>query len=166
MAEVRAIEAFRCLINGLPFMAEVEGYTPPEVKKKMEETRGGRFVVNKIMTGLEAMEGQLTLIGATDEMLLSFGVEVDSYSEITVLASSLDQQKNKIPLRWEHTCEVTNIKSETIKGGLYKHTIDFTCRAFKHMDNGKIIHDIDEPTMKAVIFGKDHMEKHRANLEM
>ncbi|WP_051227898.1 phage major tail tube protein [Oceanospirillum beijerinckii] len=166
MAETRAIVLSRALINGMPLVAEMESYTPPEITKKMEETKGARFVPGEVMTGLEVMKGKMVTVGATDEMLLTLGIDVDSYSEITVLGSTLDEQKNKIPLRWEHTCEVSSIKTEEIKGGLYKHTIDFTCRAFKHQDNGKIIHDIDVPTQKAVIFGKDFMEKHRANVEL
>lgn len=166
MAETRAIVLSRALINGMPLVAEMEDYTPPEITKKMEETKGGRFASSEIMVGLEVMKCKIVTTGATDDMLLTLGIDADSYSEITVLGSSLDEQKNKIPLRWEHTCEVTSIKTEAIKGGVYKHTLDITCRAFKHMDNGKIIHDIDVATQKAVLFGKDFMEAHRANVEM
>lgn len=166
MAETRNIVLSRVIANGFPMVAEIEGYTPPEVKKKMEETKGGRFVSGEAAVGLEVLKGTLSVVGVTDEMLSTFEVEVDSYSEITVLASTLDELKNKIPLRWEHTCEVTSIKTDEVKPGVYKKTIEFTCRAYKHQDNGKTIHDIDIPTQKAVVFGKDIMEKHRANVEM
>lgn len=166
MAEMRNIVLSRTIINSMPLVAEVEGYSPPDVKKKTEETKGGRFVSGEATVGLEPLKGKLVLVGATADLLNTFEIEVDSYSEITVLASTLDELKNKTPLRYEHTCEITSATCEEIKPGAYKYTLEFVCRAYTFTDNGKVVFDIDVPTQKAVLFGKDMMEKHRANVEM
>lgn len=166
MAETRSIVLSRVIANGYPMVGEVEGFTPVEVKKIMEAAKGGRFVAGEVAVGVEVMKFSLSIVGVTDEMLRTFEVDADSYSEITVLASTIDEQKNKVGLRWEHTCEVTSIKTDEVKPGVYKKTLEFTCRAFKHTDNGSVIHDIDIPTQKVVVFGVDLMEPHRANTEM
>ena len=166
MAENRNIVLSRVLANGYAMQAEIESYSAPEIKKITEAAKGGRFVAGETTVGLEPLKGKLVITGATDALLLTFGVEADSYSQITVLASTQDEQKNKTPLRWEHTCEVTSITGDEIKPGVMKHTIEFVCRGYTHTDNGKVIHDIDVATQKAVVFGKDLLEQHRKNVEL
>lgn len=166
MADNRNIVLSRVLANGYAMQAEIEGYTAPEIKKITEAAKGGRFVAGETTVGLEPLKGKLVISGVTDQLLLTFGIESSEYSQITVLASTQDEAKNKTPLRWEHTCEITSITGDEIKPGVMKHTIEFVCRGYKHTDNGNVIHDIDVPTQKAVVFGKDLLDEHRKNVEL
>lgn len=166
MSDTRTYRLVRAVINGLPFMGELEGYTPPEVKRVMEDVKGGRFVASEIAVGLEKLTGEIKLSGATADLLASQGIEVDQFSQITILGSSEDAEKNTAPLKWEHTCEITSIKSGEVKPGKFDHTIAFSCRAYKHTDDGKVIYDINAKTQQCIIGGKDLLEAHRTNLEI
>lgn len=166
MADARTYRLVRAVINGLPVMGELESYTPPEVKRIMEDVKGGRFIASEIAIGLEKLTGEIKLSGVTAELLASQGVEVDEFSEITVLGSAEDADKVKTPMKWEHTCEITSIKSSEVKPGKFDHTIAFSCRAYKHTDTNTVIYDINTKTQKCVIGGKDLLEQHRANVEM
>ncbi len=166
MSDTRNHRLVRAIINGFPFMGGLEGYTPPAVTKVTEESKGGRFVAGEVVVGLEKLTGEIKLSGATAELLSSHGVEVGEFSEITVLGSSEDADKNKAPLKWEHTCEITSIKSGEVKPGKFDHTVAFTCRAYKHTDGPQLIYDINVKTQTCVIGGKDLLEQHRANVEM
>lgn len=166
MADTRVYRLVRCIINGLPFMGELESYTPPEVKKTMEDAKGGRFVAGEVAVGVEKLTGSIKLTGATAEVLRAQGVAVDEMVEIAVLGSSEDEDKIKLPLRWEHTAEITSIKSGEVKPGKFDHTIEFSCRAYKHTDSGRTIYDIDVKTQKCVIGGVDQLAVHRAFVEL
>jgi len=166
MAGSRSYALPRAVINGFSVMGGVESYTPPSVSFIMEEVKGGRFVAGEMAVGIEAMKGKIVLSDVTDELLLSMGVELDEFSEITVLSSSIDEDKVKKKLRWEHTCDITKIDTGEVKPGKMQATLEFTCRVFKHMDNGKVIHNINTKTQETVVFGVDRMAQHRANVEL
>lgn len=166
MSDTRNYRLVRAIINGQPFMGALEGFTPPTVSKKTEESRGGRFVSGETVVGLEKLTGEIKLSGVTAELLMSQGLEAGEYSEITVLGSAEDSDKQRQPLKWEHTCEITHIKSAEIKPGKFDHTLAFTCRAYRHTDNGQVVYDINVRTQTCLIGGKDLLAEHRANVEM
>ncbi|WP_027858381.1 phage major tail tube protein [Marinobacterium jannaschii] len=166
MADTRVTRLTRAIINGNPVMGELEGYTPPPVEKEMEDAKGGRFFAEKIMTGLKVGDASFKLSGVPVEVLQAMGVTRGESCEITVLGVTIDEDGVELPQRWEHSGEIISIKQDEVKPGKESRTLEYSCKAYKHMDGGKVIYDLNTRTQKCVVGGKDLLENARKLVEM
>lgn len=166
MADTRVTRLVRAVINGHPVMGELEGYTPPPVEKEMEESRGGRFFAEKIMTGVKVGDASFKLAGISAGVLEAQGISRSESCEITVLGAAIDEDGVETPQRWEHSGEIISIKRDEVKPGKESYTLEYSCRAFKYVDGGKTWHDLNARTQKCVVGGVDLLEVSRKLVEL
>jgi phage tail tube protein FII len=164
MADTRVFRLVRAIINGYPVMGELEGYSPPDIEKEMEEAKGGRFVAGEVFVGLKKGPATLKLTGVGPLVMKSMGVSRSESCEITVLASAIDEDGIELPMSWSHSGEIISIKSDEVKPGKFSHSLEFSVKSFVHIDGGVVIYDINERTQKCVVGGKDLLETSRANV--
>jgi P2 family phage contractile tail tube protein len=166
MADTRVYRLVRAIINGIPVMGSLDGYTPPPLEKEMEEAKGGRFLADEIMVGMKKGNASLKISGVTPGIIKAMGVSRAESCEITVLGAARDEEGVEVPLRWEHSGEVVSINSDEIKPGKMSHTLEFSCKSYTHTDNSEVLYDIDARTQKCVVGGVDLLEQSRANVEL
>ena len=153
------------VFNGHTFMAEVEEYTPPEVKKIMEETRGGKFIADEMMTGVDKLNFELKLAGATTAALAEYGVNSSDLVQVDVRASDQDADDNVFAVKYEHSAEITSIKEENRKQG-QKPTVTITgsVKVYKKTTNGLTNYHINTKTQVIDLGQGDIMAEHRRNV--
>ena len=165
MAGQRARKLLAANVNGLPLMAEVEELTPPEIKKMMEESRGGKLMADEIMVGLEKMTFELKISGPNATLLSNYGLRQGDVCQIDVRASEQDKDGEKYAILYSLSCEITAIKEETVKmGSKPMHTLSGTCRAYLKTENGQVIYDINTTTQVIDLGAGDIMQEHRRNV--
>lgn len=166
MSGQRASIVRTLMVNGLPLLQELDEFDPPQVKKEMQDARGGSFGVREIMVGLEKMTASFKIKGATKEMLTSYGMTAGDLVQITVKESVQDEGGEKFALVYDMSGELTSVKDPTVKGGdLGTHEIEMSTPVYKKTENGKIIYDINlNGAGKADLGNGDILAEHRSNV--
>ncbi len=167
MAGQRSLITRLVLINGVQLIKEVESFTPPNVKKVMQETRGGSFIPAEIMVGLEKMACKITIKGATKETLEAYGASADDPVQIDIKESLQDEDGIKIAMKYSITGEINNITDADSKMGELPSTdIEMSVIAYEKTENGKTIYDIDRNAQILDLGQGDLMSEHRSNIGM
>lgn len=164
MADSRKIVLVRALVNGLPVMGALEGFTPPGVEKTTEDNKGGRFVGYKTVMGAELGDWTLTLSGASPALIEAMGD--GDQAEVTVLESIEGDDNVKVPRSHQMSGEVTKAELGEIKPGKEGLTLSGSPYAYTLTENGKVIHDINAKTQKCIIGGKDLLEDARRHVDL
>lgn len=167
MAGQRSLITRLILINGHQLIKEVEAFTPPNVKKVMQETRGGSFIPSEIMVGLEKMACKFTIKGATKETLEAYGASADDPVQVDIKESLQDEDGNKVAIAYSMTGEINNISDGDSKmGDLPSHDIEMSLIAYEKTENGKTIYNIDRNAQILDLGQGDLLAEHRRNIGM
>jgi P2 family phage contractile tail tube protein len=166
MADTRVVTLVRAIINGFPVMGSLDEFTPPTIEKEMEETKGGRFVAGEIMTGVKQSNASMKISGVDSAVLKAMGVSRSESCEITVLGSAIDEDGAQVALRWELSGEIVSINTDPIKPGKMSHSLEFSCKTYRHTDAGEEIYHINIRTSICVIGGIDILEAARGHVEL
>lgn len=168
MAGQRASFVRTVMVNGMPFLQELDEFDPPQPKKEMQDSRGGSFGVRQIMVGLEKMTASFKFKGATQGMLSSYGMTAGELLQITVKESLQDESGEKIAIVYDMSGEITSVKDPTVKGGdLGTHEVEMSTPVYKKTENGKIMYDINLNGAGKIDLGNgDLLAGHRSNVGM
>ena len=165
MSGQRSRKLLAATVNGHPLLAEIDELTPPEVKKVMEETRGGKFISDEIMVGIEKLGYELKLVGATAGLLSAYGLKQGEICQVDVKASEQDKDGNKFAIHYSLSGEIINVKDETVKMGSKPGvTLSGSLTAYKKTENGTILYDINTKTQVINLGQGDIMADHRRNV--
>lgn len=166
MAGQRARMLLGATVNGFPIMEELEGFTPPDVKKVMEEVQGGRFVPDEIWVGLEKLNYELKIAGASSELMQAYGVEPGEVCQVDVKTSEKDSEGRDYAVHYSLSGQITGAKEDELKGkskaGVL--TLTGTCRAYRKTENGRTMFNIDTKTQVIDLGKGDLMATHRRNI--
>ena len=155
------------MINGQPLIKELEEFTPPDIKKVMQETRGGSFIPGQIMVGLEKMTCKFKVKGANQELLSAFGLEADEVCQVDMKESHQDEDGNKFAIIYSLTGEVISVTESASKmGELPDAELEMSVNAYKKTESGKIIYEIDRNAQILNLGKGDLMVEHRRNIGM
>lgn len=153
------------LINGYPLIKELDEFTPPEVKKTMQETRGGSFIPGEVMVGLEKLTAKFKIKGADQLLLSAFGLISGDLCQVNVNESHQDEDGNKFAIEYSITGEITGITESPSKmGELPDHDMEISVSAYKKMEYGKIIFEIDRNAQILNLGQGDILAEHRRNV--
>lgn len=167
MAGQRSLITRYAMINGFPLIKELDEFNPPEIKKAMQETRGGSFIPGEIMVGLEKMSAKFKVKGATQELLSSFGLSSGDPCQVDIKESQQDEDGNKFAVAYSLTGEITSITDSASKmGELPGQEVEMTLMAYKKTEGGKTIYDIDRNAQILNLGKGDLMAEHRRNVGM
>lgn len=165
MAGQRSRMLLAAVINGNPVLAEIDEFTPPEVKKVMEDSRGGKFIADEIMVGLEKLTYELKLMGATAELLSAYGLKQGEICQVDVNTSEQDKEGNKFSVKYSLSGEVVGVKEEGVKMGSKPGvTISGSLTAYLKTENGKTAYNINTKTQVIDLGQGDIMAEHRRNV--
>ncbi|MCU7974867.1 phage major tail tube protein [Shewanella sp. SW36] len=155
------------MINGQPLVKELDEFTPPEIKKTMQDTRGGTFVPGQIMVGLEKMSAKFKVKGANQELLSAFGLSAGEMCQVDVKESHQDEDGIKFAIVYSLTGEVISVTESASKmGELPDQDLEMAINAYKKTENGKIIYEIDRNAQIVNLGNGDLMVEHRRNIGM
>ncbi len=167
MAGQRALITRQGIVNGQPLVKELDEFTPPEVKKAMQETRGGSFIPGEIMVGLEKMNSSFKVNGATQELLSAYGLSAGELCQVDVKESQQDEDGNKFAIVYSVTGEIISVKDSASKmGEVPNQEFEMAVTAYKKTENGKTIYDIDRNAQILNLGQGDLMAEHRRNVGM
>ena len=167
MAGQRALITRQGIVNGQPLVKELDEFTPPEIKKAMQETRGGSFIPGEIMVGLEKMNSSFKVNGATQELLSAYGLSAGELCQVDVKESQQDEDGNKFAIVYSVTGEIISVKDSASKmGEVPNQEFEMAVTAYKKTENGKTIYDIDRNAQILNLGQGDLMVEHRRNVGM
>jgi len=165
MAGQRSRKLLAATVNGHPLLAEIDEFTPPEVKKVMEEARGGKFIADEIMVGIEKLGYEIKLLGATADLLSAYGLKQGDICQVDVKASEQDKDGNKFAIHYSLSGEIVSVKDETVKmGSKPGANISGSLIAYKKTEGGKTVYDINTKTQVIDLGQGDIMAEHRRNV--
>ncbi|MBJ7540030.1 phage major tail tube protein [Marinomonas transparens] len=167
MAGQRSRISRMAIINGEPLIKELDEFTPPEVKKTMQETRGGAFIPGEVMVGLEKLTAKLKVKGANQALLSAFGLSGGEMCQVDVNESHQDEDGNKFAIKYIVTGEITGVTESASKmGELPDHEIEMSVSAYKKTEAGKTIYEINRNAQILNLGNGDIMADHRRNIGM
>lgn len=167
MAGPRSLKTRLLMMMGISLIKEVESFSPPNVKKVMQETRGGAFVPGEIWVGLEKMNSKLTVKGATQTFLASYGAKAGELVQVDIKESHQDSDGITYAMHYSLSGEIISVAdSDSKMGDLPGHDIEMAVAAYKKTENGKIIYDIDINAQILNLGQGDLMVEHRRNIGM
>ncbi|WP_299492968.1 phage major tail tube protein [uncultured Shewanella sp.] len=167
MAGQRSRITRSALVHGQPLMKELDEFTPPEIKKTMQETRGGSFIPGEIMVGLEKMSSKLKIKGAPQALLAAFGLGEGEVCQIDVKESHQDEDGNKFAVAYSLTGEIITVTESASKmGELPDQELEMSVRAYKKVESGKTIYEINRNAQILNLGNGDLMAEHRRNIGM
>lgn len=153
------------LINGYPLIKELDEFTPPEIKKTMQETRGGAFIPGEIMVGLEKMTAKFKIMGADQLLLAAFGLLSGEMCQVNINESHQDEDGNKFPIQYSLTGEITGITESPSKmGELPDNELEMSVSAYKKTEIGVTIYEIDRNAQILNLGQGDILADHRRNV--
>lgn len=143
MAGQRVRVLLRAVVDGLPFMNEVEEYTSARPKKKTEEVKGGGFIGGEIFTGIEKMTGTLVLKGATTAVLAKYGLSVGNKVPVSIRETLMDEDGKRMVVTESWIAEMTGVEeSGKGQGQLDQHTLTFAVDSSKRLEDGKVLWNV------------------------
>ncbi|NRD72701.1 phage major tail tube protein [Shewanella sp. VB17] len=155
------------MVNGQPLVKELDEFNAPEIKKVMQETRGGAFIPGEIMVGLEKMNSKFKVKGANQELLAAFGLAAGELCQVDVKESQQDEDGNNFAIAYSLTGEVISITESASKmGELPDQELEMAISAYKKTESGKVIYDIDRNAQILNLGNGDLMAVHRRNIGM
>lgn len=153
------------LMDGAPLGKELEDFSPPEIKKKMEEIRGGHFLASEIMVGLEVLKSKLTIKGATPVVLKAMGVKQGERAQLDVIETHQDEDGVPAVKRYSLNGEVISlVEANTKVGELGQIELEMTLSAAELTENGTRIYKVDRDADIFDLGQGDLLEKHRAEV--
>ena len=164
MAGQRSRKLLGATVNGQPLLAEIEELTPPEVKKIMEEARGGKFITDEIMVGIEKLTYELKIQGASVDLLKAYGLKQGEVCQVDVKSAEQDKQGSNYAIHYSMSGEIVGVKEESVKmGSKPSVTISGSLTAYKKTENGTTLYDINTATQVIDLGSGDIMVEHRRN---
>ena len=149
-------------VNGQPLLGEMGDFTPPNITKTMESARGGKFIPDEVMVGIEQMEYSLQIFGATAELLQNYGLSADEVCQVDVKEALEDKDGNKSVVHYSLSGEIKTVAEGTVSmGSKPEVTISGSPFAYKKTQDGKILYDINTKTQVIDLGKGDIMAEHR-----
>ncbi len=165
MAGQRSRITRHAMIKGHPLIKELDEFTPPEIKKVMQETRGGSFIPGEIMVGLEKMNSKWKVKGANQALLSAYGLAPGENCQVDIKESHQDEDGNSFAITYSLTGEIISVTESASKmGELPDHDMEMSVIAYKKTEDGKVIYDIDRKAQILNLGNGDLMEVHRRNV--
>ena len=166
MAE-RTRRILAATLQGYPLLEEIEEFTPVNVEKAMEGSRGGRFVGRELMVGLENMTASIALTGADSGLFADLNPQEGEDVELYVRESWETEDGAAISVKHEITGTVSKVESQAVKMGEFpKRTVNLSVISTKRTEGDKLIHNINVRTQVVDLGSGDIMEKHRRAAEI
>ncbi|QMV14726.1 phage major tail tube protein [Vibrio spartinae] len=165
MAGQRSRITRQAMINSHPLIKELDEFTPPEIKKVMQETRGGSFIPGEIMVGLEKMNSKWKVKGADQALLSAYGLASGELCQVDIKESHQDEDGNSFAITYSLTGEIISVTESASKmGELPEHDMEMSVSAYKKTEDGKVIYNIDRKAQILNLGNGDLMEAHRRNV--
>ncbi|WP_018691321.1 phage major tail tube protein [Algicola sagamiensis] len=165
MAGQRQRKLLTATVNQYPLMAEVEEFTPPEVKKTMAVARGGKFIPDEVMVGMEKLTYSLKVKGATAGLLAAYGLQQGEVCQVDIKTSEQDKDGQIYAIHYSLSGEITSMKEDVVKmGNQPALTLAGSLMAYLKTENGSVIYDINTKTQKIDLGQGDLMAAHRRNV--
>lgn len=166
MAE-RTRRILAATLQGYPLLEEIEEFTPTNIEKTMEASRGGRFVARELMVGLENMASSIVLNGADSALFADLNPQAGEDVELYVRESWETEDGEAVSVKHEITGTVNKVESRAVKMGEFpQRTIELAVIASKRTEGDTLIHDINVRTQKVDLGQGDLMEAHRRAAEV
>ena len=149
-------------INGQPLLSEVADFTPPVITKAMESARGGKFIPDEIMVGIEQMEYSIKLNGATVDVLKNYGLSQGEVCQVDVKEALQDKDGNKSMVHYSLSGEIKTVDEGTVSmGSKPEVTLTASPFAYKKTHGGVVLYDINTKTQVIDLGSGDIMAEHR-----
>ncbi|MCH9691007.1 MAG: phage major tail tube protein [Gammaproteobacteria bacterium] len=162
MAGQRSRQLLAATVNGHPLLAEIDEFTPPEVKKVMEESRGGKFIADEIMVGLEKLTYELKVLGPTAELLSAYGLNASEVCQVDIKSAEQDTEGRNFAVHYSLSGKIVGVKEEAVKmNGKPGATISGSLTAYKKTENSRTVYDINTATQVINLGRGDIMAAHR-----
>lgn len=159
MATERTRMMIAATLNGLPLMAQIEDFEPPNIAKVMEEARGGRFAPEQIMVGLEKLDAKLKVLGAGFPILIVAGVSIGDQVMLDVREAGKDLDGNSYSTWHSLGGEVVALTEDPVKMGQKPTTsLAFAPYRYTRLENAVPVIDINLRTQKINLGAGDIME--------
>lgn len=153
--------------QGYPLLEEIEEFTPTNVEKTMEASRGGRFVSRELMVGLENMTASIVLTGADSAMFADLNPPTGEDVELYVRESWETEEGEAVSVKHEITGTVKKVESRAVKMGEFpQRTVELAVIASKRTEGDTLIHNINVRTQVVDLGSGDLMEAHRRAAEV
>ena len=162
MKDILAI--FALTVDGRGLHGDVEDFTPPPLKLKMEEMKnGGMDMAVKIEMGMEAMTASFTLTKYDANIRSLFGASGISFTGRGSLRSVDSTVEKPVLINLRGT--LSELDSGAWKSGeMAKLKCTIECSYYKETVDGSVITEIDPRNMVRIIGGEDQIESRRRNL--
>ncbi|EGR4408022.1 phage major tail tube protein [Vibrio fluvialis] len=143
------------LVEAVPLMNEIIDFTPPEINGKVVSNEGG-LVGSEDVVGFEALKWTLKVRGNHLLLQNALGKYFMDNAQINVTENGKDTLTNAYAEVYSLYGPITSIKKDPLKMGEKPSvTIEGTCKAYKLIDTGVTVHDINTETGKTVVGGVD-----------
>ena len=161
----RTTKFFACFVEA-EHAADVNKYSPPNLKMKTEDFRAGGMIGEVgIEMGIDKLESELTTQGHNTTMLASFGGTIAGKSVRLVEMVQADDVAQPTGVEYAMRGRFTEQdKGDTEAGKLTEHKHTFLATYFKHTDNTKVLAEVDMLNGVYIINGDDRLAQARAIL--
>jgi len=153
-------------MDGVSFSGDVPTMTPPKVKEKTEEYRGGGMSGSvHLPIGLEPMDASWVTNGVRKESLKFFALADRTACNVVFRASFKDQKGRTKPVKVTLRGALNEIDMGDFEPGKkseIKHAMSVTY--YKLEIDGRVMYEIDVVNMVQVINGVDQLAGDRAAL--
>ncbi|MGL4223824.1 MAG: phage major tail tube protein [Vibrio sp.] len=141
------------LVEAVPLMNEIIEFTPPEFNTKTAANEGGLFGSEDVV-GFEPLKWSMKVRGDHKLLQLALGKYFMDNAQVNVIENGRDTLTVVYAETYSMYGPITSIKKDTVKMGEKPScTIEGTCKAYKLIDTGVTIHDINTETGKCVVGG-------------
>ena len=157
MAADRIARRISAMLEGVPWMNEIVEISMPEITFK-EQSTDGSFLEMDDMVRLNKLTWSAKVRGDRKAISKALGKFMMKPGQFNVTEKGTTRTGEKYGEIHSLYSMVKSVKSNPKKMGEKPEvTIEGTCEAYKLLDTGELIHDINGTTGKMVVFGVDLM---------
>jgi hypothetical protein len=162
------LKNFNLFVDGRGYAGNCEEITPPKLTLKTEEFRnGGMDAPVEVEMGLEKLEASFTLTKYDADVLKLFGLAPGHSKPLTFRGSVIGEDGVETAVSIQVQGMLKEVDQGSWKPG-DKATLKGTvsCKYYKHIIGGVVIHEIDVANMIRKVNGVDQLAVTRRNLGM
>ncbi|GAA5785120.1 phage major tail tube protein [Chitiniphilus shinanonensis] len=159
---------FNLFVDGRLFAGVATQVTPPKLKLKTEEHRGGGMDAPvKMDLGMEAMDASFAMLGASRDVMKFFGLANQTAFNGVFRGAWKDQKGAVVPAVITLRGLLEEVDSGDWKPGEKAETkFSVACSYFRYELDGRVLYEIDPVNMVRVIDGVDQLAEVRAAIGM
>lgn len=157
MAADRIARRITALLEGVPWMNEIVEISMPEITFK-EQSTDGSFLEMDDMVRLNKLTWSIKVRGDRKAISRALGKFMMKPGQLNVTEKGTTRTGEKYVEEHSLYTTVKSVKPNPKKMGEKPElTIEGTCEAYKLVDTGELVHDINGQTGQMVVFGEDLM---------